>query len=235
MTGLWMTPSTVRAISRTVAPRISWWLSPVIWPDEEEGWKRLVAEALRDGARHFVLNAPWQIALFGRERLREPLHLVAGPFCNASNAACIAVLASMGFEAAFVSPMRLLPAPRENCSGPGATGKTPGYIPAGRWDLTDTGPNWKPPVFPFSPVWMKPRPRVCPKPAVPAFSTGRGRCSRAFCSRKYLPVSPHVPARRFHASAGAYAASELRRHRRKGGVAAERMFRADLQPPTSKG
>ena len=104
MIGLWMTPSTVRAISRTLAPRISWWLSPVIWPDEEESWKRLIVEALRDGARHFVLNSPWQIALFDKSRLREAPHLVAGPFCNASNAACIAVLASMGFEAAFVSP-----------------------------------------------------------------------------------------------------------------------------------
>lgn len=104
MTALWMTPATVRAISRTIAPRISWWFSPVVWPSEEDSWKRLVAEALRAGARHFVLNAPWQIALFERERIREPLHLVAGPFCNASNAACVAVLASMGFEAAFVSP-----------------------------------------------------------------------------------------------------------------------------------
>ena len=145
MTGLWMTPSTVRAISRTVAPRISWWLSPVIWPDEEEGWKRLVAEALRDGARHFVLNAPWQIALFGRERLREPLHLVAGPFCNASNAACIAVLASMGFEAAFVSPELtgedMLSLPGQSCLPLGAV--LSGWWPVGisRHKLHHVKPN----------------------------------------------------------------------------------------------
>ena len=145
MTGLWMTPSTVRAISRTVAPRISWWLSPVIWPDEEEGWKRLVAEALRNGARHFVLNAPWQIALFGRECLRDPLHLVAGPFCNASNAACIAVLASMGFEAAFVSPELtgedMLSLPGQSCLPLGAV--LSGWWPVGisRHKLHHVKPN----------------------------------------------------------------------------------------------
>ncbi len=64
LTGLWMSPSTVRAISRTLAPRISWWLPPVIWPNEEHIWQRAINEAVRNGATHFVCNEPWQIGFF---------------------------------------------------------------------------------------------------------------------------------------------------------------------------
>ena len=148
MTGLWMSPNTVRAVSRTVVPRVSWWLPPVIWPDEEAVWLRLVGEALRNGARHFVCNAPWQIALFpaqGRPRPeargpeRKParesagLRLSAGPFCNVSNAAAVAVLAGMGFADAFVSPELtaedMLALPRQSCLPLGAV--TEGWWPVG--------------------------------------------------------------------------------------------------------
>lgn len=150
MTGLWMSANTVRAVSRTVTPRVSWWLPPVIWPDEEAAWMRLVSEALRDGARHFVCNAPWQIALFqnrprrvgGRETpkaAREPEreaagpHLTAGPFCNVSNAAAVAALAGMGFADAFASPELtaedLLALPRQSCLPLGVV--TAGWWPVG--------------------------------------------------------------------------------------------------------
>ena len=98
--GLWLTPRAVREVSRTVAPNMSWWLPPVIWPDEEALWTRVIQEALRNGSRHFVCNAPWQVAFF-RER---SVDLVAGPFCNIANAFAIDALASLGFSAAFVSP-----------------------------------------------------------------------------------------------------------------------------------
>lgn len=64
LTGLWLSPSTVRAVSRTLAPRISWWLPPVIWTNEEHIWQKTIIEAIRNGAMHFVCNEPWQIAFF---------------------------------------------------------------------------------------------------------------------------------------------------------------------------
>ena len=100
MIGLWLSPKSVREVSRTVAPNMAWWLPPVIWPDEEELWKRIINEAIRNGAKHFVCNEPWQAAFFkGRE-----VDLVAGPFCNAANAFTLASFAKLGFSAAFVSP-----------------------------------------------------------------------------------------------------------------------------------
>lgn len=64
LTGLWLSPSTVRAVSRTLAPRISWWLPPVMWTNEEYIWQKTIIEAIRNGAMHFVCNEPWQIAFF---------------------------------------------------------------------------------------------------------------------------------------------------------------------------
>ncbi len=99
VTGLWLSPRTARETSRTVTPDMAWWLPPVIWPDEEDLWRRLIREVRRNGARHFVCNAPWQAALFDADA-----DLTAGPFCNAANAFTLAALAELGFAAAFVSP-----------------------------------------------------------------------------------------------------------------------------------
>ena len=97
---LWMSPRTVREVSRTVAADMAWWLPPVIWQSEEDLWHRLVREAYRNGARHFVAGAPWQAALFkGYE-----VDLIAGPFCNAANALTLKAFASLGFCAAFAGP-----------------------------------------------------------------------------------------------------------------------------------
>ena len=105
MAGLWLTPRSVREVSRTVTPHMVWWLPPVIWPNEEDGYKRALAEAQRNGARHFVCNAPWQVALFAGETSRNTaLDLVAGPFCNLANALALELMAKLGFSAAFVSP-----------------------------------------------------------------------------------------------------------------------------------
>ena len=99
--GLWLSPKAIREISRTLYGRISWWLPPVIWPDEEALWQRLIISALRGGARHFVCNAPWQTALF---KNTQELSLTAGPFCNLANAAALEAMRGMGFEAAVISP-----------------------------------------------------------------------------------------------------------------------------------
>ena len=113
--GLWLSPRALDSVSRTLFARISWWLPPVIWPDEEDSWSRMVQAALRNGARHFVCNEPWQTAFFAD---KDKAVLTAGPFCNTSNAAALNVLLRMGFSAAFVSPElsgeEILSLPRQN-------------------------------------------------------------------------------------------------------------------------
>lgn len=105
--GLWLTRRTVDEISKTLYGRICWWLPPVIWPNEEMSWRRLIGQAIARGARHFVCNSPWQTAFFkedGEAARRPGLDLMAGPFCNTSNALALAELARMGFNSAIVSP-----------------------------------------------------------------------------------------------------------------------------------
>lgn len=81
--------------------RIWWWLPPVIWPSEEQDWQALVGQLLRKGARRFVLNAPWQIALFRRP---NQLNLWAGPFCNISNPMAVRAFKLLGGQGVMVSP-----------------------------------------------------------------------------------------------------------------------------------
>ena len=57
---------------------------------------------LARGFREFVLNAPWQAALFPEGERR--LSLWAGPFCNLANALSLEVAAELGFCGAIVSP-----------------------------------------------------------------------------------------------------------------------------------
>ncbi|WP_300951792.1 peptidase U32 family protein [uncultured Desulfovibrio sp.] len=99
---LWLSPRTAE-LSRTMVARIAWWLPPVVWPEEEDALARMLGRLWRQGARHFVCNAPWQRALFP-DRLPEDADLLAGPFCNTANAAALGVLAGQGFAGAFASP-----------------------------------------------------------------------------------------------------------------------------------
>ncbi len=99
--GYWLSPETISVVSRDASGRISWWLPPVIWPADEAGWADLVAQAVRGGARRFVLNAPWQAAFFPRP---GKLQLWAGPFCNTANAMALSVLKDLGFSGAVISP-----------------------------------------------------------------------------------------------------------------------------------
>ncbi|MDR2051300.1 MAG: U32 family peptidase [Deltaproteobacteria bacterium] len=99
--GIWLSPRALLEISRTLFSRIFWWLPPVIWPEEEDRWLRLISRARRDGARHFVCNSPWQISMF--DTLRG-LALNAGPFCNVTNGPAVEALKKMGFSRALVSP-----------------------------------------------------------------------------------------------------------------------------------
>lgn len=109
--GLWMSPRLIDQISRTFLPRTWWWLPPVIWPDEERLWRAVLLRMVKQGARTFVLNAPWQMALLperrpdGDARRNTPAwQILAGPFCNISNVLALESLAELGFTGAIVSP-----------------------------------------------------------------------------------------------------------------------------------
>jgi putative protease len=129
MMGLWLSPKALESVSRTLFSRIFWWLPPVIWPDEEESWIKMVRLALRNGARRFVCNEPWQTTLFSDDKVS----LTAGPFCNVTNAAAVAVLKGMGFSSAFVGPELgsedMLALPRASCLPMGVV--LSGYWPMG--------------------------------------------------------------------------------------------------------
>ncbi len=76
------------------------WLPPVIWPKEEQKWQERIAKIQKRGGGFFVVNAPWQMELFGR----TPAAVWAGPFCNIANPHALLTLKEMGFAGAIVSP-----------------------------------------------------------------------------------------------------------------------------------
>jgi putative protease len=99
--GLWLSREMIKKTPAKTALRVSWWLPPVIWPENENAVIELVRLAIRKGGRHFVLNAPWQIAFFKRQK---GCRLWAGPFCNLANPLAIGLVSAMGFCGAVVSP-----------------------------------------------------------------------------------------------------------------------------------
>jgi len=99
--GLWISPKSVQELSRTIIPRVSWWLPPVIWPEEEDSMVRLIRILVRSKATHFVCNAPWQVRFFHDI---QGIDLIAGPFCNTANVASLSMLKDLNFAGAFVSP-----------------------------------------------------------------------------------------------------------------------------------
>lgn len=135
LTGLWLTPRAVREVSRTVTPSMAWWLPPVIWPNEEDAWQRTLLEVRRNGGKHFVCNAPWQVALFDNPKApgsRDDLDLIAGPFCNLANAYALNMAKNFGFTAAFVSPEL----PREDLLALPKVSPLPlGFIISGFWPM----------------------------------------------------------------------------------------------------
>jgi putative protease len=97
---LWLSPPALKQTSRGQISQICWWLPPVIWPDEEQKWQDLIDQVLRGGGRRFMLGSPWQVEFFEPDKLE----LWAGPFCNPSNLAGLAMLKGMGCKGAVVSP-----------------------------------------------------------------------------------------------------------------------------------
>ena len=99
--GLWISAAAAGQVPHQAASRLYWWLPPVVWPNDQDGLKELLAKVQRKGARCFVLNAPWQTALF---RQSTGIVLWAGPFCNLANPLALKVMADAGFVGAIVSP-----------------------------------------------------------------------------------------------------------------------------------
>lgn len=99
--GLWLSDQTAMNLPKKIWARIWWWLSPVIWPEDEQKLKELVNSTLNKGARMFVLNAPWQTTLFTH---LKGMNLWAGPFCNIANVHALKTLASLGYKGAIVTP-----------------------------------------------------------------------------------------------------------------------------------
>ena len=99
--GLWLSDQSVKKLPKKIWTRIWWWLPPVIWPDDEQKLKELVDSVLNNGAKIFVLNAPWQTALFTHPR---GMDLWAGPFCNTANVLTLKTLMSLGYKGAIVTP-----------------------------------------------------------------------------------------------------------------------------------
>ena len=98
---LWLSPSLLKKVSKTLYAKTWFFLPPVIWPNQEDTWAELIAGLVKSGGSNFVLNAPCQKALFPD---RAGLNLWAGPFCNIANPLAAAELKAMGFSGAIVSP-----------------------------------------------------------------------------------------------------------------------------------
>jgi putative protease len=99
--GIWLSETLPEKLSGKQAARIWWWLPPVIWPEEENRIRSSIDTLINRGAKTFVLNAPWQAALF---LPAKNFILWAGPFCNAGNPLNFDMLKMMGFKGVIVSP-----------------------------------------------------------------------------------------------------------------------------------
>jgi putative protease len=127
--GIWLSQRAVRQSSAKTGSRTWWWLPPVIWPENESEMIQLVQRAVGLGARRFVLNQPWQIGLFKKQK---GLDFWAGPFCNLANAAAIECARFLGFNGVIVSPELgrddYLQLPAESCL-------PLGVVLSGNWPL----------------------------------------------------------------------------------------------------
>ncbi|KPJ74836.1 MAG: peptidase U32 [Deltaproteobacteria bacterium SG8_13] len=99
--GLWISPAAVDQVPAKMISQLCWWLPPVVWPADEAAFRNLLARVQKKGGLQFVLNAPWQTALFDKKK--KPT-LWAGPFCNLANPLALEVMADAGFAGAIVSP-----------------------------------------------------------------------------------------------------------------------------------
>ncbi|MCP3921769.1 MAG: U32 family peptidase [Desulfobacterales bacterium] len=99
---VWLTFESLKSVPGKMIGNYWFILPPVIWPDNEEAFTKLIQTALKWGAKNFILNGPFQTVYF--KNFKKKLNLWAGPFCNISNDISIDVLKEMGFNGVFVSP-----------------------------------------------------------------------------------------------------------------------------------
>ncbi len=99
--GRWVPLRASLSLPKGGVQRTFWWLPPVMWPSDENDWQSQLAAVIKNGGKYFVLNAPWQVALFEHP---ENVHLWAGPFCNVANPLAIASLKALGFKGVIISP-----------------------------------------------------------------------------------------------------------------------------------
>lgn len=168
--GLWMTPFTPAKCSPTLYSKIWWWLPPVIWPEEEEAWKKALYKLVRDGGRRIVCNAPWQLGLLPPDHVGGKVKPVAGPFCNLSNALAIGEMQSLGFDMAIISPEL---GQEEILALPSQSPLPLGIVVSGAWPVGVT--RYK------SPFITPQEPLISPK-------------GEAFFTRAYGPLSWIYPA-----------------------------------------
>lgn len=127
--GLWVGKETQRALGRLAVPRIWWWLPPVVWPEDEAHLIARLDGLRRKGAVQFVLNAPWQIALFPQTK---GLNIWAGPFCNLANPVAVNRLATLGYSGVIVSPEL---GQADFLTMPGDCAVPLGVVVSGHWPL----------------------------------------------------------------------------------------------------
>jgi putative protease len=96
-----MSRETMTSCPQNLISKVWWWLPPVLWPDNETDMFQALRKVQEEGARNFMLNAPWQAALFADKKKAV---IWAGPFCNVTNTSAILGLKKMGFSGAVISP-----------------------------------------------------------------------------------------------------------------------------------
>lgn len=100
--GLWLSPEALESVPARRHPSVWWWLPPALFPEDEAAVREQVHSARGRGSRFFVLNDPWQVALFAPGSTQPTLW--AGPFCNLANPLALETAAGLGFNGAIVSP-----------------------------------------------------------------------------------------------------------------------------------
>jgi len=98
LTGSWISS---RGYSLRPAIKNWLWLDPLLFPNEEKICSQYIDNAIKKGAKNFVLNALWQLSLFKNPK---QLNLWAGPYFNIANSTTLNILKQYGFSGAIVSP-----------------------------------------------------------------------------------------------------------------------------------
>jgi putative protease len=128
--GLWLSAEALAQAPAREGRETWWWLPPAVFPGDEAALRGLIDAACSRGGRTFVLNDPWQGALFAGAG--RGLKLWAGPFCNLANPLALEAAAGLGFAGAIVSPEL---GGADILSLPGMSPLPLGVLLSGNWPL----------------------------------------------------------------------------------------------------